>query len=73
MDVEMKERINALIDTYTTDDFDVVSFVSPRNTNVQAVQFVMKTESIKVAEEPAAEEQTAEPTFWERLLDLFGL
>ena len=52
--------------------FTPVSFVSDKNTNVELVQFAMRTEGIRVPEEtniPAAEEPMS---FWQRLLALFA-
>ena len=51
-----------------------VSFVDSRNGTIRAVQFVIQTEEISAPAEvappePAAEEQT----FWDKLLNLFGL
>ena len=50
------------------------SFVSDKNTNVEAVQFVIKTSAITapapVADTPAEKEKL---NFWQKLLRLFGL
>ena len=51
-----------------------VSFVDSRNGTIRAVQFVIQTEAISAPAEvappePAAEEQS----FWDKLLNLFGL
>ena len=51
-----------------------VSFVDSRNGTIRAVQFVIQTEEISAPAEvappvPAAEEQS----FWDKLLNLFGL
>ncbi len=76
MDAEMQARIEEMLETYTQTDFDVVSFVSPLNTNVESVQFVMVTDGIAAAqdaEEPAQKESDGPKDFWGRLLALFGL
>lgn len=74
MDVEMQKEIDALLESYLPEDFNPVSFVSDRNTNVDSVQFVMMTAGIEKAEAPETPTQAAEePGFWERLLALFGL
>lgn len=50
------------------------SFVSDKNTNVTAVQFLLKSSAIKKpAVETAAAEKLAEPNLWQKLLRLFGL
>lgn len=54
-------------------DEKTVSFISDKNTDVKAVQFVIKTDGIK---KPAVEAKpTAEPqlNFWQKFLKLFGL
>ena len=48
-----------------------MSFVSPDNKNVAAVQFVMSTAAIEKPEAPQEEESKAEPTLWDRFLALF--
>ncbi len=54
-------------------DAVVVSFVSPRNTNVSAVQFVLKTGAITPPKAVAEPEPEPEPeTFWQKLTALFG-
>ncbi|UOO36757.1 hypothetical protein IZU99_05545 [Oscillospiraceae bacterium CM] len=52
----------------------VKSFVSPKNTNVTSVQFVFKTGTINIPEKDTAVSiQENNPTFWEKLLALFGM
>ena len=74
MEDEVDDRIDEILDEYRTADFTPVSFVSSKNTQVQEVQFAMKTPDIE-KEETAVEdvsEQTPQ-TLWERILNLFGL
>lgn len=74
LDGEVKEMVNAAIDGVLGGKFDPVSFVSEKNTNVESVQFVIKTEDVSVAEPVRAEpEQEETLSFWQRLLRLFGL
>ncbi|NLM45484.1 MAG: hypothetical protein GX200_01590 [Firmicutes bacterium] len=49
------------------------SFVSPKNKNVETLQFVFKTAGIRKEAAPsaAAPEAAEQRTFWQRLLDLF--
>lgn len=50
------------------------SFVSDKHTEIESVQFVIKTDAITVDEEPVAEQTEPETlTFWQKLLRLFGL
>ncbi len=74
MDGEISDRIDEMIDSITGGSAQPVSFVSEKNTNVDAVQFVMQTEKIAV-EEPKEAPAPAEEklTFWQKLLRLFGL
>ena len=48
-----------------------MSFVSPQNANVEAVQFVMTTAAIEQPEAPEPEEPEQEQTIWDRFLALF--
>lgn len=69
---EMTEEIDKMIAEYDKSDFDPVSFVSEKNKNVQSVQFILKTESIKKPEKELDEEQVEEEKgFWARLKALF--
>lgn len=69
---QMKEEVDRMISEYDKSDFEAVSFVSEQNKNVNLVQFVIKTESIK-QEEPKTTEVEEKETkgFWAKLLDLF--
>ena len=74
MDKEVSDEIDALITTIAGADTEVISFVSEENTDVKAVQFVIKTDAIQVEEVEVAD-VVAEETlnFWQKLLRLFGL
>ena len=64
--------MDEVLDEYRSKDFDAVSFVSSKNTNVAAVQFVIKTGDIKVPDQKAAPvEEEPEGDFRQRLHDLF--
>ena len=74
MDTQISDEINSITSSITGSDGEVVSFVSDKNTNVDSVQFVIKTTSIEKAEVTATEETEEETlTFWQKLLRLFGL
>ncbi|NLB62364.1 MAG: YhgE/Pip domain-containing protein [Clostridiales bacterium] len=67
-------ELDELIKEYDKSNFSPVSFVSEKNDNVIAVQFVLKTAPIEVPE--ASEPEVVEPvklSFWQKLLKLFGL
>ena len=74
LDKDLRDKINEAIADMLGGDFNIVSFVSAKNTQVEAVQFVIKTPSIggedTALTEPIVEEKL---TFWQKLLRLFGL
>ncbi len=74
IDSEIDNKINEILSGVSGNDDKVVSFVSDKNTNVLAVQFVLKTEPVSAPEiqEPSRSEP-AKLSFWQRLLKLFGL
>jgi len=68
------EQINEALGGITGNGDAVVSFVSEKNTDISAVQFVLKTDPIALPEaEAVAEAEPAAETFWQKLGDLFGL
>ncbi|WP_257009799.1 YhgE/Pip domain-containing protein [Evansella halocellulosilytica] len=70
---QMQDEVNTMIDEYDKSDFEPVSFVSSENRNIDSVQFVLKTEAIEMDEEDSAlEEEDEDPSFWERLMNLFS-
>lgn len=74
LDTQVQEQINELLSSLRGNGGESISFVSPKNTNVTSLQFVMKTAAIQQTEEEledvAAEEHL---TFWQKFLRLFGL
>lgn len=70
----IQTEISELTEPYDKSDFVPVSFVSSKNTDVAAVQFVLKTDPIALPQppEPAAA-APAKLTVWDKLLGLFGL
>lgn len=73
IDGQVDEKVNEVLDEYRSKDFQAPSFVSPKNTNVAAVQFVIKTGDIKIEEQAADQQQEDEEgsNFWQRFTDLF--
>ena len=69
---QMTEEIDKMISEYDKSDFEVVSFVSEQNENVNSVQFVLKTEGIQIEEPEIEEEEVEEKSIWQRFLDLFS-
>ncbi|MCL1809774.1 MAG: hypothetical protein FWG42_08465 [Clostridiales bacterium] len=74
MNDTLKDKIKAAIDDLLRGDFNPISFVSGRNTNVDYVQFVMKTSAVE-KQVPSVQEpvQPEKLNLWQKLLRLFGL
>lgn len=71
IDEQISGEINKVKDSLTGSD-EVRSFISEKNTNIKSVQFVMKTEAIKIADPETGNEQPErEKNFWQKLIDLF--
>ena len=74
MDTQISDEINTMTSSITGSNAEVVSFVSDKNTNVDSVQFVMKTAAIEKAEAAVSDVVEEAPlSFWQKLLRLFGL
>lgn len=74
MDTKITDQIDEMIDNITGGDHETTSFVSEKNTNVQSVQFVIKTDPIEKPEiEQPVEQQEEKLTFWQKLLRLFHI
>ena len=71
LDSKVDDEVDSMIDNFIGGDFKVESFVSDKNTDVDSVQFVIKTEAIKKEEVKVEEEKTEELNFWQKLLNLF--
>lgn len=70
---QMQEEIDNMIAEYDKSDFEAVSYVSPKNEKVNSVQFVIRTDSLKIEEqETETDEAPEEKTFWDRLRELFS-
>jgi len=66
------DQINEALGGITGNGDAVTSFVSEKNTNVSAVQFVLKTDPIALPEaEPEAAAEPETETFWQKLVALF--
>ncbi|NMC57073.1 MAG: hypothetical protein GYA50_07635, partial [Eubacteriaceae bacterium] len=52
-----------------------ISFVSDKNTNITAVQFVLKADGVQITDKDDStnDNQTVQLTFWQKFLKLFGL
>jgi len=74
LDAKISEEIDNMIKDIFGDTDIVKSYISEKNTSVESVQFVIKSEAVK-AEKQTDAPVIAEPklTFWQKLLKLFGL
>ena len=72
IDAQIDEEVDGVISDLSGSDFEQISFVSDKNTNVELVQFVMQTEGIQIPEEVDIPVEEEPMNFWQRLLALFG-
>lgn len=73
MDSEIEGKIDDMLNTISRSDAEIRSFVSEKNTNVESLQFVIKTEAIekpKVVQ--TVEDEPQQLSLWEKFLKLFG-
>lgn len=74
INLDIENKIEEMIGNLSGSNDKVISFVSDKNTSVSAVQFVLKTDSIKLPVVKAdAEIKEIKLSFWQRLLRLFGI
>ncbi|MGI5935509.1 MAG: hypothetical protein ACOX7I_01705 [Oscillospiraceae bacterium] len=73
IDVRVQEGIDDFLAGYKGEELGNVSFVSEKNKNIQSVQFVMMTPSIREEVEELPQPPAEDKGFLERLLALFGL
>lgn len=72
MGSEINKQIDAIMGSVSGTGDEVISFVSEKNTNVSAVQFVLKTDSILLPEkQEVPPSEPAQLSFWQRLTKLF--
>jgi putative membrane protein len=73
IDNVISEKVDDILSGLTGGDHPLTSFVSEKNTNVESVQFVIRTDGV-VASADANQGQVEEQplTFWQKLLKLFG-
>ena len=72
IDTEIENKVEEMVQEFCGEDYVRVSFVSEKNTNVEAVQFAFQTDPIQIEEEESQEEAPEETTgFWEKIRGLF--
>lgn len=69
---EISVEIESIMSAYDTSDFEPVSYVSSKNTNVSLVQFVLTTDAISAPETEEPEEEEEEQTVLDRFVALFS-
>ena len=73
MDTRVSDQIQNMTKEITGSGNETVSFVSAKNTQVESVQFVMRTGAITIPEPEEPPEVASAPlTFWQKLRKLFG-
>ncbi|MDO5847551.1 MAG: hypothetical protein Q4Q20_04565 [Methanocorpusculum sp.] len=74
IDTKITDKINEVLDPISISGDTLQSFTSKKNTNVERVQFVMRTDAVKVPEpEAPPAEPEKEMNIFERVLALFGI
>lgn len=70
---QMESEIEQFLAEYDFDDFNPISFVSPKNNeNIGVVQFVLQTEKIELEEdEETIEKNESKQGWWDLFLNLF--
>lgn len=73
MDTEIEDEIDEILASIGGDETETKSFVSDKNTNVDNVQFVIKTSAVEKEEiEVEEKEETESTSFWQKFKQLFG-
>lgn len=74
MSSEVNDKVDEMLNSISGKGDRVISFVSDKNTHVSAVQFVLKTDSIKIPDaQKATSQKPVRLSLWQKILKLFGL
>jgi putative membrane protein len=72
LDKEISEKIDNVVNEFSNNDFQPISFASKKNINISSVQFLMKTGDIKIQTPvEVINEDPKKLSFWEKFLALF--
>ncbi len=71
MDTQINDTIDETVDTMTGKNVETVSFVSEKNTNVNSVLFVIKTQAIEKEEVTEVEQKEEKLSLWQKFLNIF--
>lgn len=63
--------MNDMIDSVSGGNYETVSFVSDKNENVEAVQFVIKTSAIEKEETVETATDDEKLSVWQKFIKLF--
>ena len=73
IDDVISDKVDDILAGITGGDYELSSFVSDRNTQVESVQFVIRTAGVAASADAAQDQVQEQPlTFWQKLLKLFG-
>lgn len=73
MDTQIQDQIDEILSSIAGETTETKSFVSNKNTNVDNVQFVIKTTAIEKEEiEVETQEQAETKSLWQKFIQLFG-
>ncbi|MGN0244619.1 MAG: hypothetical protein ACI4DK_01490 [Lachnospiraceae bacterium] len=68
MDQQVEDSIDEMIASISGEETETVSFASEKNTNVESVQFVIKSAAIQKPEEETVEEtEDTKKSFWDKI------
>lgn len=71
IDGEIEDEIDRMIEEFSGKDYVPASFVSDKNTNVEAVQFAFQTDPISVEEKTVEEAEDEPESFWDKVKGVF--
>lgn len=74
MDTKIEDKIDEMLADFTNQDYKPVSFLSDKNSSIDSVQFIIRTQALEHVEVVKVEEQEEKSlTFWDKLTQLFGM
>ena len=68
---QVSDMMDELMGDFDTSDYVPTSFVSDKNKNVKAVQFILSTQPIEKEKQETITEPVIKESFWDRLIKLF--
>lgn len=72
MDTEIQSQIDEILASIQGEETETTSFASEKNTNIESLQFVIKTSAIeKVETDAPTEKESGSTSFWQKLTQLF--